>query len=104
MNDKYGSTVNFSKWLFLTKHLKQFFKQYLIDTVELEKLFYEIIRNKTPAEMNYEDFVDGLRGLSKKMAKIVVNENESLNSLIANDDLLFNRFLLQIVKPYFEEK
>ena len=70
-----------------------FFKQHFIDTVDLEKVFYEVIRNKTPAEMNYEDFVDGLRYLSRKMVRLVVNDNESSNALLANEDMLFNRFL-----------
>jgi len=61
--------------------------------VDLEKVFYEVIRNKTPAEMNYEDFVDGLRYLSRKMVRLVVNDNESSNALLANEDMLFNRFL-----------
>ncbi|CDW80766.1 UNKNOWN [Stylonychia lemnae] len=104
MNDKYGSSINFSKWISFTKSLRMFFKQHFIDTVDLEKVFYEVIRNKTPAEMNYEDFVDGLRYLSRKMVKLVVNDNESSNALLANEDMLFNRFLLQVIKPYFEEK
>jgi hypothetical protein len=54
--------------------------------------------------MNYEDFVDGLRYLSRKMVRLVVNENESSNALLANEDMLFNRFLSQVIKPYFEEK
>lgn len=61
--------------------------------MDLEKVFYEVIRNKTPAEMNYEDFVDGLRYLSRKMVRLVVNDNESSNALLANEDMLFNRFL-----------
>lgn len=77
MNDKYGASINFSKWIALTKSLRMFFKQHFIDTVDLEKVFYEVIRNKTPAEMNYEDFVDGLRCLSRKMVRMVVTESES---------------------------
>ncbi len=69
------------------------FKQHFIDTVDLEKVFYEVVRNKTPAEMNFEDFVDGLRYLSRKLVRIIVSENESQNALLANEDLLFNRFL-----------
>jgi hypothetical protein len=61
--------------------------------VDLEKVFYEVIRNKTPAEMLFEDFVDGLRILSKKLVRLVVSENESQNGLLANEDLLFNKFL-----------
>ena len=77
LNDKYGYTVNFSKWIFLTKQLKLFFKQHYIDSVELEKIFYETIRSKTPAEMNFEDFVDGLRTLSRNLVRLVLLEDES---------------------------
>ena len=73
--------------------LRMFFKQHYIDTVDLEKIFYEIVRNKVPSEMNFEDFVDGLRYLSRKLVRIIVDENESQNALLANEDLLFNRFL-----------
>jgi hypothetical protein len=93
LNDKYGSSINFSKWITFIKHLKLFFKQYFIDPVELEKVFYEIIRNKAPAEMNYEEFVDGLRSLAEKMVRHIVLESESQNTLLSNEDLLFNRFL-----------
>ena len=93
LNDRYGSAVNFSKWIALTKMLRMFFKQHYIDTVDLEKIFYEIVRNKVPSEMNFEDFVDGLRYLSRKLVRIIVDENESQNALLANEDLLFNRFL-----------
>ena len=79
------------------------FKQHFIDTVDLEKVFYEVIRNKTPAEMTFEDFIDGLRCLSRKMVRMVVSESESQNALLGNEDLLFNRFLQQIIKPFFEE-
>lgn len=104
MNDKYGSSVNFSKWITFTKSLRTFFKQHFIDTVDLEKVFYEVVRNKTPAEMSFEDFVDGLRYLSRKMVRMIVSENESINGLLANEDGLFNRFLQNIIKPYFDEK
>ena len=93
LNDKFGCSVNFSKWISLTKILRSQFKQHFIDTVDLEKIFYEVVRNKTPAEMNFEDFVDGIRYMSRKLVRIVVSENESQNALLANEDLLFNRFL-----------
>lgn len=80
-----------------------FFSQEVIDVFDLEKLFYDIVKGKTPSEMNYEDFIDGLRLLSRKLAKLCANNNENVNALMANDDLLFNRFLLKIVKPYCEE-
>ena len=43
--------------------------------------------------MNFEEFIDGLRILSRKLVRIVINENESQNALLANEDVLFNRFL-----------
>jgi hypothetical protein len=104
LNDRHGSSVNFAKWIALTKALRLHFKHHFIDTVDLEKVFYEVVRNKTPAEMNFEDFVDGLRVLSRKMVRLVVSETESQNALLANEDLLYNRFLAQIIRPYFEEK
>ena len=84
--------------------MRNYFRQHFIDTVDLEKVFYEVVRNKTPSEMNFEDFIDGLRILSHKLVRIIVSENESQNALLGNEDLLFNRFLAQIIKPYFEEK
>jgi hypothetical protein len=77
MNDKYGYTINFSKWINFVKHLKLFFKKHSIDCLDLERVFYECVRNKTPAEMAFEEFVEGLHALSRKMVKLVVNENES---------------------------
>lgn len=59
----------------------------------MEKVFYETIRNKTPAEMTFDEFIDGLKALSRKLVKMVVTENESQNALLANEDLLFNKFL-----------
>ena len=43
--------------------------------------------------MTFEEFVEGLRILSRKLVRLVVNENESQNALLSNEDLLFNRFL-----------
>lgn len=43
--------------------------------------------------MHFEDFIDGLRILSHKLVRLVVSENESQNGLLANEDLLFNKFL-----------
>lgn len=67
-------------------------------------MFYEVIRTKTPAEMNFEDFIDGLRILARKLVRIVVSENESQNALLGNEDLLFNRFLEIVIKPYYNEQ
>lgn len=75
-SDRFGHAVNFSKWITLTKQIRGCFKetQYLIDTVDLERVFYEIVRNRSPSEMSFEDFVEGLRALSRKMAKVLVKE------------------------------
>jgi hypothetical protein len=45
-SDKFGHGVNFSKWITLTKQLRGHLKEnLLIDTVDLEKIFYEIVKN-----------------------------------------------------------
>lgn len=93
LSDKQGYSVNFSKWISFTKLLRLHFKNHFIDGLDLEKVFYDVVRNKTPAEMNFEEFVDGLRYLSRKLVRIIVSENESQNALLANEDLLFNRFI-----------
>ena len=103
LNEKNGSTINFSKWVTLIKQFKAFFKDHFIDSLDLEKLFYDVVRTKTPSEMNYEDFVDSLTLLSRKLVKICITENESQNILLANDELLFNRFLQIVIKPFCEE-
>jgi hypothetical protein len=46
----------------------------LIDTVDLERTFYEIVKSKSPSEMDFENFVEGLRALSKRLAKCLVKE------------------------------
>jgi len=72
--------VNFSKWITLTKQVRSRFRdtQVLIDTVDLERVFYEIVRSKSPSEMSFEDFVEGLRSLSRRLAKVLVKQsNES---------------------------
>jgi hypothetical protein len=104
LNEKYGFAINFSKWISFIKHIKNFYKDYFIDTLDLEKIFYEVVRNKSPAEMSYEDFIDGLRGLSRKLVRLIASENESQNALLANDDLLFNKFLALMGKPFAEEQ
>lgn len=55
--------------------------------------------------MTFEDFVEGLRALSRRLAKVLVKENnESQLTLLANEDFLFNRFLTDVLKPLFDEK
>lgn len=78
-NDRLGITVNFSKWISLTKLIRMRFKveQMMIDTVDLERVFYEIVRNKSPTEMMFEDFVEGLKALSRRLAKALVKEGET---------------------------
>lgn len=79
-SDKFGHSVNFSKWITLTKQVRSRFRdtQVLIDTVDLERVFYEIVRSKSPSEMSFEDFVEGLRSLSRRLAKVLVKQsNES---------------------------
>lgn len=49
----------------------------MIDTVDLERIFYEIVRNKSPTEMMFEDFVEGLKALSRRLAKALLKENET---------------------------
>jgi hypothetical protein len=46
-----------------------------VDTVDLERVYYEIVKNKSPSEMSFEDFVEGLRALSRRLAKALVREN-----------------------------
>lgn len=80
VSDKFGHSVNFSKWITLTKQVRSRFRdtQVLIDTVDLERVFYEIVRSKSPSEMSFEDFVEGLRSLSRRLAKVLVKQsNES---------------------------
>ena len=77
----------------------------LIDTVDLEKIFYEIVKNQSPSEMNFEDFVEGLRALSRRLAKALVKDaSETASQLLFNEDDLFNRFLTDVLKPIFDEK
>ena len=77
----------------------------LIDTVDLERTFYEIAKSKSPSEMDFENFVEGLRALSKRLAKCLVKEDgETFQSLLANEDILLNRFLTDVMKPLFDEK
>lgn len=78
-SDRFGITVNFSKWISFTKLIRGRFKetQMMIDTVDLERVFYEIVRNKSPTEMMFEDFVEGLKALSRRLAKALVKGNET---------------------------
>ena len=73
-SDKFGHSLNFSKWITLTKQVRSTFREQavLIDTVDLERVFYEIIRSKSPSEMSFEDFVEGLKALSRRLAKVLV--------------------------------
>jgi hypothetical protein len=80
-SDKFGHGVNFSKWITLTKQLRGHLKEnLLIDTVDLEKIFYEIVKNQSPSEMSFEDFVEGLRALSRKLAKALVRDASETTS------------------------
>ena len=73
--------MNFSKWITLTKQLRGHLKEnLLIDTVDLEKIFYEIVKNQSPSEMSFEDFVEGLRALSRKLAKALVRDASETTS------------------------
>ena len=105
-SDRFGHGINFSKWITLTKQIRGHFKEtVLIDTVDLEKIFYEIVKNQSPSEMSFEDFVEGLRTLSRKLAKALVKDaTETAASLLSNEDDLFNRFLSDVLKPIFDEK
>jgi hypothetical protein len=76
------------------RQLKSFFKHHFFDVPSLEKIFYEVIRNKSPAEMSFEEFVEGLRMMSIKLVRVVMREEESVNAMLTNEDLLFNRLLL----------
>jgi hypothetical protein len=73
-SDRFGHSVNFSKWITLTKQVRSRFRdtQVLIDTVDLERVFYEIVRSKSPSELSFEDFVEALRALSRRLAKVLV--------------------------------
>ena len=75
MNDKFGYSVNFSKWICFTKKIRSRFQK--VDTLDLEKVFYEVVRNKVPAEMCFEEFVDGLRVMSRKMVKLLMSDHEN---------------------------
>lgn len=105
-SDRFGHGVNFSKWITLTKQVRGHFKEsVLIDTVDLEKIFYEIVKNQSPSEMSFEDFVEGLRAMSRKLAKALVKDaSETAAQLLTNEDDLFNRFLSDVLKPIFDEK
>jgi len=77
-SDRFGHSLNFSKWITLTKQLRSHFKEtVLIDTVDLEKIFYEIVRNAAPSEMSFENFVEGLRQISRKLVKALAKEDGS---------------------------
>ena len=55
--------------------------------------------------MGFEDFVEALRALSRRLAKVLVRDSgESQQTLLANEDSLFNRFLSDVLKPIFDEK
>ncbi len=104
-SDKFGRSINFSKWISFSKLVRARFTNVLVDTLDLERVFYEIVKTRSPQEMSFEDFVEGLRSMSRKLAKGLVREaNETGSSLLANEDFLFNRFLEDIIKPLFEEK
>jgi hypothetical protein len=76
-SDRFGHSVNFGKWITLTKQVREHFKgeNLVFDTVDLEKIFYEIVRNAAPSEMTFEDFIEGLRALSRKMVKALLKES-----------------------------
>jgi len=77
----------------------------LVVTLDLEHVFNEIVKTRSSLEMSFEDFVEGLRSMRRKLAKGLVREaNETGSSLLANKDFLFNRFLDYIIKPLFEDK
>jgi hypothetical protein len=78
-SDKFGHSVNFSKWITFTKQIRGHFNGkeavVIIDTVDLEKIFYEIVRNASPSEMTFEDYIEGLRALSRKLARALVKDS-----------------------------
>ena len=76
-SDRFGHSVNFSKWITLTKIVRAHFKdtQMLIDTVDLERIFYEVVVNKSPSEMHFEDFVEGQRALSRRLARALIKDS-----------------------------
>lgn len=108
-SDRFGHSINFSKWITFTKQVRQHFHgkdtMGVTDVMDLEKIFYDIVRNSSPSEMTFEDFVEGLRAISRKLSRALVKDSsESQQMLLANEDLLYNRFLKEVLKPIFEEK
>ena len=108
-SDRFGHSINFSKWITFTKQVRQHFHgkdtMGVTDVMDLEKIFYEIVRNTSPSEMSFEDFIEGLRAISRKLSKALVRDSsESQQMLLANEDLLYNRFLKEVLKPIYEEK
>ncbi len=60
-SDKFGGSINISKWISFSKLVRARFTNVLVDTLELEHVFYEILKTRSPLEMSFEDFVEGLR-------------------------------------------
>jgi hypothetical protein len=76
----------------------------MTDVMDLEKIFYDIVRNNSPSEMYFEDFIEGLRAISRKLARALIKDSsESLQMLLANEDLLYNRFLKEVLLPIYED-
>ena len=73
-SDRFGRSLNFSKWISFTKLVRARFPSLTVDTVDLERVFYDIVKTKSPQEMSFEDFVEGQRALSRKLAKGLVRE------------------------------
>jgi hypothetical protein len=47
----------------------------ITDAMDLEKIFYEIVRNMSPSEMQFEDFIEGLRAISRKLARALIKDS-----------------------------
>ena len=60
--DKYGYSVNFTKWTaFLRQH--QFYVANVTDVI-----FYKVVKRKTPAEMNFDEFIEAMKLVSRSWA------------------------------------
>lgn len=47
-SDKYGRSLTFSKWISFTKLVRARFPSLTVDTVDLERVFYDIVKSKSP--------------------------------------------------------